>query len=323
MSPRVVFGMPAYNRPDTLARTLESLLSQSYGDHAIVIVDDCPSAEVAKIVETYAALDSRITYETNPVRLGMIGNWRKAFYRSREIHPGAEYFAWVSDHDVWHPRWLESLVPVLDRHPEVVLTYPQTLRMFANERRRVPGLFDTAGITRPEDRLRVATEKMTAGNCIYGLCRANALEQAGVFRPVMLPDRQVLLQLALVGEFRQVLEYLWYREVAREFSFQRQREAFFPARIPLYTYVPANVQHSVALLWTWGLRGRGRPAVGRLAGLRYAALQFWYSVQRDVHRRSDQLREAFEETAIGQRVMSSRPARAADDEASAAEAAQA
>jgi glycosyltransferase involved in cell wall biosynthesis len=45
-APRTVLGMPAYNRPDALPRVLESLLSQSCQDFALVIVDDAPSDEV-------------------------------------------------------------------------------------------------------------------------------------------------------------------------------------------------------------------------------------------------------------------------------------
>ena len=44
-APTVVLGMPVYNRPDTLARALESLLSQTYRDFAVVIVDDAPASQ--------------------------------------------------------------------------------------------------------------------------------------------------------------------------------------------------------------------------------------------------------------------------------------
>ena len=134
---RAVFGMPAYNRPDMLACTLESLLSQTCRDFAIVITDDRPTPEVAAIVAAYVALGAPITYQPNPVRLGMIGNWRMAFARSRELHPESEYFAWVSDHDTWHPRWLETLMAALDVDPGVVMAYPQILRVFPRHRRRV------------------------------------------------------------------------------------------------------------------------------------------------------------------------------------------
>jgi glycosyltransferase involved in cell wall biosynthesis len=276
--------MPAYGRADTLAKVLESLLSQTCRDLAIVIVDDRSTAEVKAIVDTYAALHPRITYEANPVRLGMTGNWRKAFDRARELYPQSEFFAWVSDHDVWHPRWLEVLTAALDSRPQAVMAYPQMQRVFPNERRAITRLFDTTHLPGPAARLRAATSEMTAGNCIYGLFRTSALERAGIFRPVLMPDRQVLLALCLLGEFRHVPEVLWYREVAGVFSFSRQRRMFFPTHIPLHTYLPANVQHFGLLVWDFAIRGRGRPMFGRLAGFGYAVLQLAYSIRRELVR---------------------------------------
>jgi glycosyltransferase involved in cell wall biosynthesis len=279
-SPRAVFGMTAYNRPDALARTIESLLSQTVTDFAIVIVDDRPSPDVRAIVDAYAALDTRIVYEPNHERLGMIANWRHAFDRGRARFPGTEFFAWVSDHDVWHPRWLEVLIGALEAHPRAVLAYPQVLRLYARGRLRITNLFDTVGVASRRVRLRGAATSMTAGNGIYGLFRATALAQVGVFRPVLLPDRQVLVELALLGEFVHVPEILWYREVAGAFSFTRQRQMFFQGRAPLHTYLPATVQHFGVLLWDFAVRGRGRPEFGRVLGAWYALCQLWYSTKR-------------------------------------------
>lgn len=298
--PRVVFGMAAYNRADSLARTLESLLSQTRDDFAIVIVDDRPSPEVKAIVDTYSRFQRRIVYEPNAARLGMIGNWRRAFIRSLEVFPGSKYFAWASDHDIWHPRWLEVLVPVLDEHPEVVLAYPQMMRVYThtNGRRRVNNAADTMGITKPEQRMRVATAQMTAGNGIYGLFRAGALARAGVFRPVLLPDRQLLVELSLLGQFKHVPEILWYREVAGVFSYGRQRRMLFAGRSPLYTYLPASLQHLGVLLWDFCVRGRGKPAIGRLTGVRYAVLQLWFALTRDLLRNDARWRTFFQRTAV-------------------------
>lgn len=319
--PRVVFGMPAYNRPDTLARVFESLLSQTYDDFAIVIVDDRPSAAVAAIVATYAALHPRITYAVNPARLGMIGNWRRAFDRGRELYPRSEYFAWVSDHDIWHPRWLEVLVGVLDEHPEAVLAYPQMQRVFPRRRRAMTRLVDTAGVTNRVERLRTAVKRMTAGNCVYGLFRVSALVQAGVFRPVLAPDRQLLVHLSLLGEFRHVPEVLWYREVAGMFSYKRQRQMFFPTRIPLYTYLPANVQHFAILLWDLCVRGRGRPGFGRIAGAGYAIAQLWYSTKRELLRDNSRWRVALAQTVAGRRLLGERPSTGRPDRAAEGDAA--
>ncbi len=300
---RAVFGMTAYNRPDTLAQVLESLLSQTCGDFAIVIVDDRPTPEVRAIVDTYAALDPRITYEPNPVRLGMIGNWRKAFDRSRALHPEMEYFAWVSDHDFWHPRWLEVLIATLDQQPDVVLAYPQLQRIFPKYRKAITRRCDTLDMANPIARLRDATSGMiTAGNCVYGLFRASAMEQVGVFTAVLMPDRLLMLQLALLGQFRHVPEILWYREVAGAFSYARQRQMLFADRVPLYTYLPAHIQHFGVIVWRFAVQGRGRPVFGRLAGAGYAVAQIWYATKRELVRDDSRWREALRQTAVGRRL---------------------
>lgn len=302
--PRVVFGMAAYHRPDTLAEVIESLLGQTFRDLAIVIVDDRPGAETAAIVERYARHDPRITYEPNPVRLGMVGNWRKAFERSRALHPGSEYFAWASDHDRWHPRWVEVLVGALDEHPDVVLACPQIVRVFPRYRKLITRPFDTLGVRSPLARVRIASSGMiTAGNAIYGLFRASALERAGVFHAVLRPDRLTLLQLALLGQFKQVPDYLWYREVAAAFSHRRQRQMLFTGRAPLYTYIPVQLQHFSVLAWRFGVRGCGQPAVGRLEAWGYALAQLWFATTREIVRDDSRWREALRRTPLGRRLL--------------------
>lgn len=281
-SPSVVLGMPAYARPDALPRTLESLLSQTYRDFALVIVDDCPSPETAAIVERYAREYPRVHYEANRTRLGMVGNWRRVFARARQSYPQSEYFAWVGDHDLWHARWLQEMVSVLDAHPDVVLAYPENLRMMPGRGRMANKEFETFGMASRGARMRKSARHMPAGDVIYGLMRVNALEAAGVFRRVVTPDRQVLLALSLFGQVKQVPEVLWYREVLRVFDVRRQRDAFFPDGVPVYAYLPSHVQHCATLLWDFGVRGKGRPAFGRLSGIRYAAIQLWLSFVGDL-----------------------------------------
>jgi glycosyltransferase involved in cell wall biosynthesis len=283
-SPRVVLGLPAFARPDSLPRALESLLSQTYQNFALVVVDDAPDANVAPIVERYARDYPRITYAANPVRLGMVDNWRKVFEQGRARYPGSEYFAWVSDHDVWHARWLETLVSVLDQEPGVVIAYSASLRTTSDDAWLEKKGFDTAEIRRASTRIARAAEQMLAGDMIYGLIRACALEAAGVFHHVVTPDRHVLLALSLFGGVRHVPEVLWYREMERDFDLERQRKVFFPDGTPLYAYLPSHVQHCASLLWDFGIRGKGRPQFGRFAGASYAAVHLWFSLARQLPR---------------------------------------
>ena len=288
--PQVVFGMPAYNRPDSLPQALESVLGQTCRDFALLVLDDSTTDEIAEVVQSYLSLDSRIYYERNRDRLGMIANWRKCFDSARTRYPQSEYFAWISDHDVWHPRWLEVLVDQLDRHPELVLAYPIALRAFKNSRPAVNRSFDTFRMTDPVKRLSACSQHMMAGNMIYGLFRARALAQAGVFRRVMVPDRQVLLELALLGQFRQVPQLLWYREIHNVFSLKRQRAAFFPNGAPVYTYLPTHIIHCATLVWDLAVRGTGRPAIRRWAGLGFAFVQLYSSIRRGLSRTAPPLK---------------------------------
>ena len=312
---KVVLGMPAYSRPDVLPRTLESLLSQTYRDFALLIVDDDPSPETAAIVEAYAREYPNVSYEANGRRLGMVENWRKTFRRARRTYPASPYFAWVSDHDVWHARWLQEMVAALDADTDVVLAYPENLRMMADQSRMAIKVFETVGMSSRAARLRASARSMLAGDMIYGLMRAEALEQAGVFRGVITPDRQVLLALSLLGTSKQVPEVLWYREMLHGFDLRRQREAFFPSGAPWYAYAPSHLQHFVVLLWDFAVRGRGRPAFGRLAGAYYAALQLWCSVVRDLMQPKAGWRRAFSREPISSSPVS-------DDAAGALEQAE-
>jgi glycosyltransferase involved in cell wall biosynthesis len=278
--PRVVLGLPAFNRPDTLARTLESLYSQTRRDFALVVVDDANSEETRAIVESFASEYPDLHYEANATRLGMVGNWRKVFERARALYPSAPYFAWVSDHDLWHARWLDELITVLDTQPDVVLVYPEHIRMLPERSEIVRKEFDTVGVASRAARISRSARRMLAGNMIYGLMRVEVLQAAGVFRAVVTPDRQVLLAMSLFGQVRHVPEVLWYREILRVFDLDRQREVFFPDGAPFYVYLPSQLQHFALLFWDFAVLGEGRPHFGRLTGLRCALIQLWQSSLR-------------------------------------------
>jgi len=271
MTSRVVIGAPLYNHADDLPETLESLLTQSFRDFVLVCVDDQSSDATGEIVQRYAAQDARISYSLNTRRLGMIGNWRRAFELGLEKAPEAEFFAWASDHDIWHPRWLATLLGELDRHHDTVLVYPRNGRIgpdgLITDKR--PWTFETIGVEDQRVRFRRTMRHMSAGNMIYGLARTDAIRRAGVFRHVLVPDRLLLMELALEGQFRQVPEVLWFRRYyGRIFSLARQRRAFFPDGRPLYAYLPWWIGHATVIALIIGVRGERRPQISRATGFR-------------------------------------------------------
>jgi len=273
--PRVIIGSPLFNHAKDFPEAIESILNQTFTDFALVLVDDCSTDDTPAIAREYEALDTRVSYQSNTTRLGLIGNSHEAFNAARARYPEAEYFAWASDHDLWHPRWLQQLVDALDANPDVVLTYPLNRRIGAEGEvlKRRPWAFDTFGETNRWVRMRRGIKDMSAGNMVYGLYRISSLERAGVYRHVLVPDRLLFTELALYGQFKQVPQVLWFRRwYGRIFSLGRQRTSFFPGGRPLYAYFPWWISHATSLFWTFTIRGHGRPEISRLAGT-WAAVQ--------------------------------------------------
>jgi glycosyltransferase involved in cell wall biosynthesis len=272
--PRVIIGSLLFNHADHVREAIESILGQTFTDFALVLVDDVSSDATPEIAREYAARDARVSYVRNAERLGLVDNSRKAFAIAREQHPEAEYFAWTSDHDLWHPRWLQQLVDALDGNRDVLFAYPLNRRIGPGGEllKRKPWIFDTFGVTNRWTRLRSGVRGMRAGNMVYGLYRVGPLERAGVYRRVVVPDRLLIAELSLYGQCKQVPEVLWFRRwYGRVFSLERQRAHFFPRGRPLYSYCPWWIAHAMSLLHTFTIRGTGTPEVSRVAGLAASA----------------------------------------------------
>lgn len=194
----------------------------------------------------------------------MIATWRRVFELACGEGAAVEHFAWVSDHDRWHPEWLRTLLACLDRHLDAVLAYPLSQRL--DEEGRIIDkplrTFDTVGLSDLRERWgRLCHEGIGAGDMVYGLIRVPAMVSAGVFRDVLRPDRLLIAELALRGQFRQVPEVLWYRRQSGTPSVQRQHKTLFGAhRAPRTVVLPPAVQHAGALFANYV--GRIDPALG-------------------------------------------------------------
>lgn len=249
--PRVVLGMTLYNNARHLPHALESLLAQTYSDFALLLLDDASSDETEQMARRYAERDARVRYHRHDRRQAMIATWREVAEIAGRQWPDAEFFAWVSDHDWWHPRWLERLLAELDGHPEAVLAYPITRRVTGAgaEIDKGPRLFDTVGCRGVRARWsRFCRDGVGSGDMVYGLIRFDALRRAGIFRPVLRPDRLLVAELTLHGEIRQVPEVLWFRRQSSAASVDRQTTTLIlPGMEPRWFSWPPWLQHAIVL----------------------------------------------------------------------------
>jgi glycosyltransferase involved in cell wall biosynthesis len=250
MEPRAVLGMTLYNNAAHLREATDSLLAQTEPGFALVMLDDGSSVEAEHIAREYEAQDRRVRYWRHPARRGMVPTWREVVEIARREYPAVEYFAWVSDHDRWDPQWLARTSAELDAHPHAVLAYPQALRMDQRGAPLVkePRVFDTSGVADPVERWRrFCWSGFGSGDMVYGLMRIRALEAAGIFRPVLNPDRLLIAELTQQGEIRQVPDPLWWRRQSEGSSVDRQRASLFAGTPPPRFNWPPSLQHAVLL----------------------------------------------------------------------------
>ncbi len=123
--PIVCLGMPLYNQTRYLPEALNSLLAQTYSNFKLIISDDSTEPGPGQIVKSFVDRDQRIIYYKNEDRKGLVDNWRNCLHLAGNV----DYFAWVGDHDIWHPNWLESLVQILNTQENVLLVYPKTVNI--------------------------------------------------------------------------------------------------------------------------------------------------------------------------------------------------
>ena len=246
--PKVSIGLPVYNGSIYIRSALDSLLVQTFDQFELVISDNASTDGTFEICKEYAARDGRIALHRFESNKGLLANFRQVFQLSQN-----KYFAWAGDHDLWQPHWLESLVKVLDSEPTTVLAYPSVIGIGPNgeELFRDTAVFETAGLNR-QDRIRAACSKMVgAGNMVYGLFRADALRKTSVNLNLLMPDRLLLMELALQGGYRAVREPLWKRRysdaIPRRVGFsdeeqetinERRRRNLFEGKAPWHSYLP-------------------------------------------------------------------------------------
>jgi len=205
--PTVTIGMPVYNGEALLARSIPSILEQTYRDFELVICDDASRDGTEALCRRFAAEAPRIRYRRNITNLGGSANFNQAFFLAR-----GRYFKWCAQDDVILPTFLQAAVEVLEAHSDVVLCHARTGIVDGNLETLVrsdPGAYGTDS---PQAWRRFAG-RVRAKRCfeLYGLIRRESLVGTPLIAPFIGSDRVLLARLALRGRFHIIPEDLFLK----------------------------------------------------------------------------------------------------------------
>lgn len=106
--PMISIAMCTYNGEHYLAEQLDSILTQSYRNLELVIVDDCSRDGTMAILRDYALRDQRIRIVENESNIGFVKNFEKAISECQ-----GETVALADQDDIWFPEKIASLAAAI------------------------------------------------------------------------------------------------------------------------------------------------------------------------------------------------------------------
>jgi glycosyltransferase involved in cell wall biosynthesis len=122
---------PAWNAERFIARTLESVLAQTYGDWQHIIVDDGSTDSTARIVKSFAERDSRFRLISQPN--SGVSAARNAGYAALPVD--CDYVLFLDADDLMSPKSLQLLTEALQANPNVPAAHGRSECIDANDTR--------------------------------------------------------------------------------------------------------------------------------------------------------------------------------------------
>ena len=114
--PSVSVIITTFNRADMLCRAVGSVLSQTYADYELIIVDDGSSDHTPDVLASFRGQVTLVRHETS---MGPSASRNSGIDKAQ-----GEYVAFLDDDDEWLSTKLQEQVAVLDNsNPNVALVY--------------------------------------------------------------------------------------------------------------------------------------------------------------------------------------------------------
>ena len=105
MNDLISIVLPVYNGSKYLSESIESILSQTYKNWELIIIDDCSSDNTPQIANRYCTFDSRIRYYKNENNLRLPRALNKGFSLAK-----GDFFTWTSDDNIYEKDALEKML---------------------------------------------------------------------------------------------------------------------------------------------------------------------------------------------------------------------
>lgn len=187
---KVTFIVPCYKLAHFLSDCVESILSQSYGDFDVLIMDDCSPDNTSEVARSFR--DPRVIHVRNETNLRHLANYNKGINLAR-----GEYIWLISADDrLRSPYVLERYVTLMEKHPEVGYVFCPAMKLEGDKETKL----HTHSFHGDQDRIfegRMFLSKLLEANTVVA---ASAMARKDCYQKVSLFP----LDLPYAGDW-----YLW------------------------------------------------------------------------------------------------------------------
>ncbi|WP_078555859.1 glycosyltransferase [Bacillus alkalicellulosilyticus] len=139
MTPKVSVIIPAYNAEELIGTAIDAMLTQTWDNLEIFVVDDCSTDNTVSVIEGYANKDSRVKL------LRAEKNGGPYIARNLALREATGEFVTINDADDWsHPEKIEKQVTHLINNPALIGNTSQQARATSDlkfSRRMEPGYY--------------------------------------------------------------------------------------------------------------------------------------------------------------------------------------
>ncbi|MCK4736586.1 MAG: glycosyltransferase family 2 protein [Methanophagales archaeon] len=154
--PLVSVGIPTYNRPEGLRRTLECITGQTYKNLEIIVSDNCsPGPETEAVAREFMEKYPRIQYFRQQENKGGAFNFKFVLEKAT-----GEYFMWAADDDVWDKSYIKVCLANMGDGVTVFSGYsaiyrnrgkiiPRSLPILSPQQKTIINLTNFSKMTRP------------------------------------------------------------------------------------------------------------------------------------------------------------------------------
>jgi glycosyltransferase involved in cell wall biosynthesis len=151
-SPLVSLLIPTHNNATTVGESIESCLRQTFKDLEILIYDEASRDHTREVIAGYAARDPRVRVMTSDANSGPLRAWRKLLHEAR-----GRYCTFVWSDDLILPRYVETLVGVLQQNPKDLLAGCNAYRYYLPDDPKVP--IEPANLDQPDPKWELLNDR--------------------------------------------------------------------------------------------------------------------------------------------------------------------